>query len=175
VFGISERAGLQHRAASWDSLVPRRTTETILFAGRGRPARPRLARWRPGSTSRWPASATLLYLPPRDRPGGDRGGAEPEEEQRESKPVLRAKGLSRESARETAAAIMSNERTALDTLAAPRSWALKESRRPRLPREGGPVQAFAAGLRHRRRGGRPALPVLPRGRGLGEPSRWSWR
>lgn len=41
----------------------------------------------------------------------------PEEEQRELELIYRAKGLSRESARETAAAIMSNERTALDTLA----------------------------------------------------------
>jgi len=41
----------------------------------------------------------------------------PEEEQRELELIYRAKGLSRESARETAAAIMSNEQTALDTLA----------------------------------------------------------
>ena len=41
----------------------------------------------------------------------------PEEEQRELELIYRAKGLSRESARQTAAQIMSNERTALDTLA----------------------------------------------------------
>lgn len=41
----------------------------------------------------------------------------PEEEQRELELIYRAKGLSREHARQTAAQIMSNERTALDTLA----------------------------------------------------------
>jgi len=41
----------------------------------------------------------------------------PEEEQRELELIYRAKGLSREVAKQTAAQIMSNERTALDTLA----------------------------------------------------------
>lgn len=43
--------------------------------------------------------------------------SKPEEEQRELELIYRAKGLSRDVARQTAAQIMSNERTALDTLA----------------------------------------------------------